>query len=58
MKRRNPRWQKPVTPAREFERRKAALPPMPTEERDAAIRRIGRELGISEEVQNIGYAGI
>lgn len=55
--RRNFRKQKPVTPAREFERRKAALPPMPEAERAAAIKRIGHELGIPEEAQGRTYAG-
>lgn len=57
MKPRDFRKQKPVTPARQFERRKAALPPMPATEREDAIKQIGRELGIPEEQQGGTYAG-
>lgn len=51
------RKQKPVSPAREFERRKAALPPMPEAERQEAIKQLGRDLGIDEATQGKVYAG-
>jgi isopentenyldiphosphate isomerase len=49
---------KPASPAREFERRVAALPLMPEDERKEAIRQIGRELGITEKDRERSYAGI
>lgn len=48
---------KPVSPAREFERRVMALPLMPENERLEAIRKLGRELGIPENEQDKSYAG-
>jgi len=54
------RHEKPVSPWRELERRKAAFPPMPEEERAAEVIRLCREMGLDPAeipVRLPSYAG-
>lgn len=50
------RNRKPVSPAREYERRIAALPPMSAEEYSETCEKIARELGVDPD-QRKNYAG-